>query len=222
MTIVIIYPVGYCSHGKTGQARSTTYKTPVSERICTHTRFYRRPRQTSGNTHFLPSPSLSLSLQIRVYRCSPNTYTGRTVRWRARVSTRTRQAAAHSSADLRYCGGRSPRISVLVIRSYEWAHREESSSVAHVNQVYVRVFRLLSTFPCKALQRVSSWPVKVVCGRWRVHTRDRLIPPQYAHLDGAGRRIRTRVTRGGASWWMLEEQGAAQPTSLDLPTRITV
>lgn len=137
MTIVIIYPVGYCSHGKTGQARSTTYKTPVSERICTHTRFYRRPRQTSGNTHFLPSPPLSLSLQIRVYRCSPNTYTGRTVRWRARVSTRTRQAAAHSSADLRYCGGRSPRISVLVIRSYEWAHREESSSVAHVNQVYV-------------------------------------------------------------------------------------
>lgn len=25
VTIVIIYPVGYCSHGKTGQARSTTY-----------------------------------------------------------------------------------------------------------------------------------------------------------------------------------------------------
>lgn len=100
--------------------------------------------------------------------------------------------------------------------------RREQQRSTRQPGIHVRVFRLLSTFPCKALQRVSSWPVKVVCGRWRVHTRDRLIPPQYAHLDGAGRRVRIRVTRGGASWWMLEEQGAAQPTSLDLPTRITV
>lgn len=110
--------------------------------------------------------------------------------------TRTRQAAAHWSADLRYCGGRSPRISVLVIRSYEWAHREETSGVVHVNQVYVRVFRLLSTFPCKALQRVSSWPVEVVCaGRRRVRTHARSSYSAAIHTHTLERGVRTRARK---------------------------
>lgn len=115
VTIVIIYPVGYCSHGKTGQARSTTYgcecdkerkerdkpreSAPIHSRMQVHT-------HTHTYAYIHTYKSTEHKFQVRrtwLYEATMHacTHAQRThERARARVHT-----------DFRYCRGRSPRIS---------------------------------------------------------------------------------------------------------------
>jgi len=123
--------------------------------------------------------------------------------WRddARTHARTHasrvRARARGRTDFRYCGGRSPRIS-----DPRRARSRVQSVCMHVSTIPVRdVIRSIRRYSCACVRACD------VCACTRV---------PHAHTTTP------RVSTTEVFRWMLEEQGAAQPTSLELPTNITV